>query len=230
MISWRRFLIVSLFSALAMKIVGEVIHEVLGHGFLILLFGGRIVSLHISILWPYELSYIAWTGTFTSQQSAWIAGGGILACLIISSILQISLLLNLAKDWRASTPFLWLAFWTAINPAGYLIISGVRPFGDIASLIADDVLTQQSSLLIGLIIFLIAFLSLSKNLTTILSTNGIVKDTSQTRLSLVLFWVTIPIITAITCLGMWLPLDHLQIFIILSLLPLPAAALVPNFL
>jgi len=230
MISHSKFLAISLFIAFVTKVVGEFVHEVMGHGFFVLVFGGKITNVYLSLLWPYELSYIAWSGTFTPWQGIWIAGGGILVCFIVSGILQASLLFNLVKDWRISATFLWLAFWTFINPTGYLIIGGVKLFGDVASLIADGVLTQQLSLLTGLIVFFAAFLSLSKILITQLTAKNIVKSIRQLRLSLAIFWLTIPIVTAITCLGMQLPLSYLQIFTILSLLPLPAAAFIPNLL
>jgi len=230
MISRSKFLVISLFIAFVTKVVGEFVHEVMGHGFFVLLFGGKITNIHLSLLWPYELSYIGWSGTITPWQQTWIAGGGILVCFIVSGILQVLLLFNVVKDWRLSTPLLWLAFWTFLNPTGYLIIGGVKPFGDVASLIADGVLTQQLSLLIGLIVFFAAFLSLSKILITQLTIKSIVKNIKELRLSLALFWATIPIVTTITCLGMRLPIPYLQIFTILSLVPLPAAVFAPNFL
>jgi len=53
-----RFLAEFLLIAFIMKIAGEFVHEVFGHGLFVLLFGGRIIQVYLSILWPYELSYI----------------------------------------------------------------------------------------------------------------------------------------------------------------------------
>jgi hypothetical protein len=225
-----KFLAISIIIAFVTKIVGEIVHEVAGHGLFIILFGGQITSVHISLLWPYEFSYIGWSGSLMLWQQTWIAGGGILVRFIVSGILQILLLFNLIKDWRIFTVFFWLAFWTFINPTGYLIIGGIKPFSDVASLIADGVLTQTTSLLIGVAIFFIAFLSLSKILMIQLTATQIAKNIKQLRLSLALFWTIIPVATAITCLGMRLPLFYLQVFTMLSLLPLPAASIAPSFL
>ncbi len=52
-----KFLSIFLSIGFIMKILGEVIHEVMGHGLFILLFGGTITRVHISILWPYEPSF-----------------------------------------------------------------------------------------------------------------------------------------------------------------------------
>ena len=188
------------------------------------------MHIHLSFLWPYELSYIGWSGSFMQWQQAWIAGGGILVCLIVSGVLQALLLFKVINDWRLSTLFLWVAFWVFINPTGYLIIGGVMPFGDIVSLIQFGVLTQLSSLLVGLIIFFVSFFSLSKIIIIQLTINHLVKNVIELRLSLALFWTTIPILTAMACLGMRLPIHYLQIFMILSFIPLLGAILIPNFL
>ena len=225
-----KFLAISLIIAFVTKVVGEVVHEVAGHGLFIVLFGGQITSVHISLLWPYELSYIGWSGSFMRWQQTWIAGGGILVSIIVSGVLQALLLFNVIKDWRLSTPLLWLAFWTFLNPTGYLIIGGVRPFGDVASLIVAGVRTQELSFLVGLILFVAAFLSLSKILIAQLSITNVVESFNGLRLSLALFWAMIPVITMVTCLGMRLQIFYFQVFTALSLVPPLLAMFVPNFL
>ncbi|MDO8125234.1 MAG: hypothetical protein Q6364_12755 [Candidatus Hermodarchaeota archaeon] len=225
-----KFLAIYVVIAFVTKVIGEIVHEVAGHGLFILLFGGQITSVHISLLWPYELSHIGWSGSFMRWQHSWIAGGGILVSIIVSGALQALLLFNVIKDWRSSTPLLWLAFWTFLNPTGYLIIGGVRPFGDVASLIAAGVLTQELSLLVGLILFVASFLSLSKLLITQLSITNVIESVDGLRLSLALFWAIIPVITMVTCLGMRLQILYFQVFSVLSLVPPLLAMLVPNFL
>ena len=225
-----KFLAISLVIAFVTKVVGEIVHEVAGHGLFIVLFGGQITSVHISLLWPYGLSYIGWSGSFMRWQQTWIAGGGILVSIIVSGVLQALLLFNVIKDWGSSSPLLWLAFWTFLNPTGYLIIGGVRPFGDVASLITAGALSQELSLLVGLILFVAAFLSLSKILITQLTITNVVESVNGLRLSLTLFWAIIPVITMITCLGMKLQITYFQVFTALSLVPPLLAMLVPNFL
>ena len=53
-----KFLTVFLSLGFITKILGEVVHEVMGHGLFVLAFGGRISSINISLLLPYELSHI----------------------------------------------------------------------------------------------------------------------------------------------------------------------------
>jgi hypothetical protein len=165
-----------------------------------------------------------------AMAQTWIAGGGILVSIIVSGVLQALLLFNVIKDWRSSTLLLWLAFWTFLNPTGYLIIGGVKPFGDVASLITAGVLTQELSLLVGLILFVAAFPSLSKILVTQLTITNVVESVNGLRLSLTLFWTIIPVITMVTCLGMRLQIFYFQVFTALSLVPPLLAMLLPNFL
>jgi hypothetical protein len=62
MINLKRFLAVTVLSSYVTTVLAGIIHEVLGHGLFILLFGGKITNVHISFLWPFELP--------TSQRAA----------------------------------------------------------------------------------------------------------------------------------------------------------------
>jgi len=214
-----RFLAEFMITALLMKITGEFIHEVMGHGLFVLLFGGRIIQVYLSILWPYELSYIWWSGDFERWQIIWIEGGGILVCTAVSVILQVLLLLDVAKHWRWLISLFWLAFWTFLNPAGYLILGGISPFGDVAALIARGVLTKTSSIILGLAVFLGSFISISKSLCNILRKADMLRESKASRLSLTLFWLIIPSITLLYCLKTEQPFQCMGIAGTLSLLP-----------
>ena len=81
-----KFLTVFLSLGFITKILGEVVHEVMGHGLFVLAFGGRITNVSISLLWPYELSQIGFaapTHGFQPWQEVLVDGGGILMCLIV---------------------------------------------------------------------------------------------------------------------------------------------------
>ena len=221
-----KFFGVFLMLAFVMKIIGEFVHEVMGHGFFVLLFGGKIVRVHISLLWPYEFSSIGWNGNIQSWQRAWIDGGGILVCLIVSLVLQTLLILRIMDDWHFSSPLFWLSFWAFLNPTGYLILGGITPFGDVAALIAEGVLTQGSSLVIGLTIFLVAFFSLSKIFRDLLLSVDMIRNVTDLRISLSLFWLLIPLTTAITLIGREQPLFYLPV----SFIPVMLALITPSLL
>jgi len=203
-----KFLMVFLSLGFITKILGELVHEVLGHGLFVLTFGGRITGINISLLWPYKLSGIGFvppsTG-FQPWQEVLVDGGGILICLIASFILQLILLLSLSKraNWVVSSTLFWLAFWTFINPAGYLVVGGIKPFGDVASLISAGVMTKQLAFILGLLIFLVSLFSLSIILMNVLRKAGVNQDA---RWSIVLFWLIVPLLTFFSVVGLGQPL------------------------
>lgn len=173
-----------------MKVVGEVVHEVLGHGFYVQLFGGTIRRVHISPLWPLRTSYIWWSAPGLSPtQEALVVGGGVLNCLVLSFILQAILLLR-PQPWRYATPMLWLAFWFYLSSTGYLMVGALRPFGDVAQLISMDILTPTSSLALGLALFTVGFISLSTILRRALLT--VVSEVAAGRW-VAFFWLTVPL-------------------------------------
>lgn len=209
--------------ALGAKVIGEVVHEVFGHGLFVLLFGGEITEVHISPLWPHELSYIRWTGSFEPWQYRWIQGGGILICLAVSFSLQAALLLRASGDWRLSSSPFWFSFWAFLNPAGYLIIGGIRPFGDVAALIGMGVLNRMQSLAIGLLVFVLSYASLTKIFLDILSLAGI-ESRRGLLVSLRLLWLIVPLTTVAFAIGRGQP----SAYLLLALIPVILANITPS--
>jgi len=203
-----KFLMAFLSLGFVAKILGEVVHEVMGHGLFALAFGGKITNVSISLLWPYELSHIGFVpppGGFQPWQEVLVNGGGILMCLIVSFILQLILLLSVSKrgNWVVSSMLFWLAFWTFINPAGYLVVGGIKPFGDVANLISAGVMTQELALILGLLIFLVNLFTLPIILRNVLRKAGVNEDA---RWSIVLFWLIVPLLTLVSVVGQGRPL------------------------
>jgi hypothetical protein len=220
-----KFLTVFLSLGFVTKILGEVVHEVMGHGLFVLAFGGRITSVSISLLWPYELSRIGFASPssgFLPWQEVLVDGGGILMCLIVSFILQVILLLRFSKraHWAVSSTLFWLAFWTFINPAGYLVVGSIKPFGDVANLISAGVMTKEIAFILGILIFLISLFSLSIVLRNVLSKAGVNKEP---RWSIVLFWLIVPLLTLFSVVGQGQPL----LIALLGFIPVLAACAGP---
>jgi len=192
----KSFLAVFLILGFFMKIVAEIVHEVLGHGLFVLLFGGKITDLYISVLWPYDFSWIGWDlpEGIASAQMAWIYTGGILACLCASFLIQAFLLWKKKISWHFALAFFWLAFWTLVNSTGYLIIGGLTPIKDVDELIRLGVLTNFLSLAMGLIFFITGFITLSWILRRIFAN---VLSPKKASLGTNLFWLIIPLLVVI---------------------------------
>ncbi|MFP3897937.1 MAG: hypothetical protein ACLFVD_01285 [Dehalococcoidia bacterium] len=215
-----RFLAVFLSLGFAAKVLGEVVHEVLGHGLFVLVFGGRTTGIKISLLWPYELSHIAFSppsGGFEAWQQALVDGGGLLMCLVVSFASQLVLLLSFSRrgHWVVSSLLFWLAFWTFINPAGYLVVAGIEPFGDVAKLISQGVMTERGAFAAGLVLFGVNLFSLSIILRKVLRNAGVKEDASW---SIVLFWLIVPALTLASVLGQ----DRSPLIAALGLIPVLA--------
>lgn len=216
-----KFLMVFLSLGFVTKILGEVVHEVIGHGLFALAFGARITDIKISLLWPYDLSSIRFAplpSSFQPWQQVLFYGGGILMCLIVSFTLQLILLLSFSKrgNWVVSSMLFWLVFWTFISSAGYLIVGSMEPFGDVASLIATGVMTKGIALILGLSIFLVGLFPLSIILRNVLRKARVNEDA---RWSIVFFWLIVPLLTLVRVVGRGQPL----LIALLSFVPVLSA-------
>ncbi len=212
--SATRFTLEFLLLGFLAKIAGEAIHEIIGHGLPVVFFGGTITRIHIAIMWPYELSSISFTpppGGFAHWEAILVDGGGILVSVIVTSVIQ-AFLLTRKLSWPVSTSLFWLAFWTFINPTGYLIIGGMSPFGDVWNLINEGVIGKEGALISGLFLFLVDLFSLSAILESDLAASRIIRTTDK---ALVIFWLIIPLITTAMLIGSGQPLTYL----LLSFLP-----------
>jgi len=178
------------------KVASEVVHEVFGHGLFILLFGGKITGLYISVLWPYDFSYIGqdMPSTVDSFQWAWVLAGGIFMCLCLSFMTQAFLLVKKKVQWHLAVALFCFAFWTLVNSTGYLIIGGLTPFGDVLELIRLGVLTKGLSLVLGLTAFALGFAILSRVLGRILPE---VFSPRKARYGVAVFWLLIPLLVIV---------------------------------
>ena len=194
------FIVLFIVLGFVIKIPSEVIHELVGHGTFVVVFGGVILEVHISLLWPYELSGILFNfpAGISEVQLALVMSGGIVACLVASFALQILLLLKRSKYLWLELSLFWLAFWCLMNSTGYLIIGGLAPFGDIWWLIGHGFLNPILSVVIGVFFFLIGFWLLSsilrRNLARIIPENRV-------RLGITVFWLIVPVLVVFTTLG-----------------------------
>ena len=172
------------------KLISETLHEI-GHGIFVMAFGGKVLKIFISVLWPLQRSWIRWSlpENIGSWELSLIYAGGILTCLVVSFSLQAYLHLK-KNPWIVSLPLAWLSFWCFLNGVGYLILGGLVSYGDIRDLIKLGCLTNISSIVIGLILFAIGFPSLSKIFFNIFSRKFSEKGS---MIASMLFWMQIPV-------------------------------------
>jgi hypothetical protein len=214
--SRTRHALVFAFTAFLTKLVSEFIHEVIGHGSFVLLFGGLVTEVKISLLWPYQLSHIEWAiPPLLDWQMAWIYAGGILATTLTFILVQV-LLLPANPRWEVAVTLNWLSFWCLMNAGGYLVVGAVYPFGDIAELVSLNALSSQQSLILGIVLIFVGFFLISRSLTVAVRLLlGI-----WAPLAPVIMWSVLPLVV-------WLAMAGLGVFshvvIVASFIPLVTA-------
>jgi len=219
------FIIFFVIVGLVMKMVSEVIHEVIGHGTFIAIFGGSIQDVYISILWPYELSYITplWPTTLTDSQLAFFYYGGIIFSLAVSFALQLLLFRKGGGNLWLQLSLFWLAFWCLLSATGYLVVGGLSPFGDMMWLISHRFINPIAAILVGTLVFLPCFFLLQPILRRNLAK---VFTETKARLAVSAFWLSVPIVATLAILGRGtLPA---LVFLPISLIPL-ALSLVAGY-
>ena len=150
------FLLTFLFLGFMMKVVSEFIHE-MGHASFVLIFGGRVMGMSISVEWPFTLSHTRWElQNPTDIQIALISVAGIIFDVFTSLAGQT--ILRTRKKIRPvlAIALFWLSFWSYLSSVVYLVMGAFYPFGDVLDLIGAIPVPQ---LLIGTIgvVLLISF-------------------------------------------------------------------------
>ncbi len=187
----RKFLLVLAVTCFIGEILGEIVHEVLGHGLLVIVLGGSIRSIYVSVLWPYESSYIEFyfpRGFPESWKAVLVYSGGIVACLLTSFLIQVILLLKKIRE-NLSLLLFWTSYWTLISSSGYLLLSWSRPFGDVKELIELGVLSGTSSAILGFAFFAVGYIGLTESFKRVLHYAGLGK---WTHIFLPAIWLLLP--------------------------------------
>lgn len=194
--SWSRVFVdegvrrLLLFLALgpATIIVGEAVHEVLGHCLFIYLLGGRVLGFQISPLAPYIPSRLLWEAEGVPLfHKVLIASSGIIASLLFSFALLLASG-RMKTDWRGEAFLFWLSFWTFVNPVSYMLVGLFLPFGDISLLMEMGVASNLYIGFLGLILTPLGVYFLSERLRGVFSAIFTVPEPYT-----MLFWVSFPL-------------------------------------
>ncbi len=132
--NYARFLLSFLFLGFLMKITSEFIHE-MGHATFVLLLGGTVKGMSISVEWPFTTSYTMWElQDPSSLQIGLISIGGILFDLLTTFSGQALLISRKKMNQFSAIALFWLSFWPYLSSVVYLMIGAFYPFGDILDL------------------------------------------------------------------------------------------------
>ena len=127
-----------IFAIFIAKIVVEVLHEG-GHFLVTFLTNGYVEEVYISLLWPYESSYvIANVKGFYAKLLFAVAGITVVIffCFIATFIVMPKIRGIDRKFLVVVYPFLvWFSFWSFLNALGYMVLGSFKPFDDIKAII-----------------------------------------------------------------------------------------------
>jgi LEA14-like dessication related protein len=177
---YARFLLTFLFLGFLMKIISEFIHE-MGHASFVLILGGRVMGMSISVEWPFTLSHTRWElQNPTDVQIALISVAGIIFDVVTS--LGGQTILRTRKEIRpfSAIGLFWLSFWPYLSSVVYLVMGAIHPFGDVLDLISVIPVPQILIGTMGMILLISSTYSLSMILKGIFSSVLNLEKASET--------------------------------------------------
>jgi hypothetical protein len=180
-----------IFTCYTLRIFSEIIHEVFGHGLVTILFGGSIEAVHISLITPFDTSYITLDqSNLTYEQYLIAVSGGMIVDLTLSFLLQGILLLR-QLDWKLATPTIWLAYWTHSNDTGIILGNALTGGeGDMTGLIEAGIISSSFALLLGIFLYFLGFFMISIIIRRLLVKNSIEKP--KVKYYILIFWMIVP--------------------------------------
>ncbi len=199
-----------------MKVVGEFIHE-MGHATFVLIFGGKLTGMSISVEWPFTMSSTMWEMQNSSSfQIGLIAVGGILFD-VMATVLGQALLISRKKIGQFSALALfWLSFWPYLSSVVYLVMGAFYPFGDILALTNVIDIPRLWIGAIGIVLLISSTYSLSMILRDIFSR---VLQITKASDMVSFFWAVLHLFfVSITIVKFGLPLPPSVVMAVLALI------------
>jgi len=199
-----------------MKITSEFIHE-MGHATFVLLLGGTVKGMSISVEWPFTTSYTMWElQDPSSLQIGLISIGGILFDLLTTFSGQALLISRKKMNQFSAIALFWLSFWPYLSSVVYLMIGAFYPFGDILDLTNEIAVPRLWIGLVGFALLISNTYSLSIILREIFSR---VLQTANASDMVTYFWALLHFFfVSITILKVGLPMPPSITMTVLALI------------
>ena len=199
-----------------MKIASEFIHE-MGHATFVMLLGGRVKGMSISIEWPFTTSYTRWElQDPSSLQIGLISIGGIFFDLLTTVSGQALLISRKKMNQFSAIALFWLSFWSYLSSVVYLVMGAFYPFGDILVLTKEIAVPRLWIGVVGIALLISNTYSLSLILREIFSR---VLQTANASDMVSYFWVLLYFFfVSITILKVGLPLPPSITMTVLALI------------
>lgn len=213
---YARFLLTFLFLGFMMKVVSEFIHE-MGHATFVLLFGGKLTGMSISVEWPFTMSHTTWEMQNSSNfKIGLISIGGILFDVITTVLGQAVLISRKKMNQFSAVALFWLSFWPYLGSVVYLVMGAFYPFGDVLALTNVMETPRLWIGVIGIVLLISNTYSLSMILREIFSR---VLQTTKASEMVSYFWALLHLFfVSITLVKVGLPLPPSLVMAVLALI------------
>ncbi len=213
---YARFLLTFLFLGFMMKVVGEFIHE-MGHATFVLIFGGKLTGMSISVEWPFTMSSTMWEMQNSSSfQIGLISVGGILFDVMATVLGQALLISRKKMNQFSAVALFWLSFWPYLSSVVYLVMGAFYPFGDILALTNVIDIPRLWIGAIGIVLLISSTYSLSMILRDIFSR---VLQITKASDMVSFFWAVLHLFfVSITIVKFGLPLPPSVVMAVLALI------------
>ncbi len=199
-----------------MKVVGEFIHE-MGHATFVLIFGGKLTGMSISVEWPFTMSSTMWEMQNSSSfQIGLISVGGILFDVMATVLGQAFLISRKKIGQFSAVALFWLSFWPYLSSVVYLVMGAFYPFGDILALTNVIDIPRLWIGAIGIVLLISSTYSLSMILRDIFSR---VLQITKASDMVSFFWAVLHLFfVSITIVKFGLPLPPSIVMAVLALI------------
>ena len=213
---YARFLLTFLFLGFMMKVLSEFIHE-MGHATFVLIFGGKLTGMSISVEWPFTMSHTTWEMQNSSNiQIGVISIGGILFDVMTTVLGQALLIGRKKMNQFSALALFWLSFWPYLGSVVYLVMGAFYPFGDILALTNVIEIPRLWIGTLGIMLLITCTYSLSMILREIFSR---VLQTTKASEMVSYFWALLHLFfVSITLVKVGLPLPPSIVMAVLALI------------
>jgi len=213
---YARFLLTFLFLGFMMKVLSEFIHE-MGHATFVLILGGKLTGMSISVEWPFTMSHTTWEMQNSSNfQIGLISIGGILFDVMTTVLGQALLISRKKMNQFSALALFWLSFWPYLGSVVYLVMGAFYPFGDILALTNVIEIPRLWIGTLGIMLLITCTYSLSLILREIFSR---VLQTTKASEMVSYFWALLHLFfVSITLVKVGLPLPPSIVMAVLALI------------
>ena len=206
------------------RILSCAVHEVLGHGLWALAMGAQSISVNVTFL---GFGWCSWEPPLAGIQGLLATSGGIISTFAAGAVILAFLYYMPATGKFYSRLILfWIAYWTTITQASYLIVGGITGFGDIGYVSRSLGIDYLYFAVIGVPLFILVYSIVS---VLFFGETGVMFESVDQRKLLSAFWLTVPVLVVTFSVSQEFLLPVLEFALMLAISFIPSIMAFPMY-